>query len=108
MTPVRFGHYVVDGHQYCPKCSLLLCKEPEIVRKLCEGGLFKRCPRAGHFHRGCQHCGAKWVESTFDASKGEARALLREAFDRAAESGMGEEGILQAWRDQAVRGVMES
>jgi hypothetical protein len=108
MKVLPFGHYVVKGHQYCPKCSVLLCKESEIDRKICSGGLFKRCPRTEHFHRGCEHCGAAWLEATFDASGDEVQAALREAFDRAAESGVGEDGVVEVWRDQAVRSVMDS
>lgn len=108
MKTVPFGHYVVKGHQYCPKCAVQLCKEGEIERIICSGGFFKRCQRTGHFHRSCKYCGAEWIEATFDASAKEVDVALREAFDRAVEAGADEEQVVQVWRDQAVRCVMSS
>ena len=103
-----FRYYVEEDHQYCPKCATLICNEKDVTRTICRGGFFKRCPKAEHFHRACHHCGGVWLEGTIETCDDEVHGALRKVFDRAAEAGTSETELIEIWRDQAVRSVMES
>ena len=76
-----------------------------MVRQVACRGAYECSSKVGHFHHKCIHCGSKWSELARETPDSK---LLEHMIVMAKRLGMTEAAVLEAWRTEIVKDVMDA